>query len=377
MWHYRTRVTKRDASVSPKNPSRDTRGSSKGTEGRDDEETLRGNVGLERGDGLKFSPHQGPIRSLLKLFLPLALLSLVAIVLSLTQTHSSDVVLSWMSDAPNFAKRRFDQADPKAFSACLVIKDESIILPEWLAYHYTRLPLRRLFVAVDPLSATDPTPILRQYEKIGMNITIWYNESDYMKGKNGFGTLHNQHRGRQRAFYTSCLRKLQEEGKRWTILIDTDEFLSFNNDDDKKRGEPVHCRENSTCTQQFDQSSKEVTTHLRTRLGQFKTAADIIGSQNVTLLLDSAEKPCVILVRFLYPSKDSEPEGLPQLPPGFNASNFHTVRFRHRSKGQNPKVILDVSRLTDFTVKGPHRINNNCTTLAEKDFIFRVNHYGW
>ena len=51
-------------------------------------------------------------------------------------------------------------AHPFAFSACLLIKDNNIILPEWLAYHYTVLPLRRLIVAVDTLSHTDPSQIL-------------------------------------------------------------------------------------------------------------------------------------------------------------------------------------------------------------------------
>jgi len=40
------------------------------------------------------------------------------------------------------------------FSACLIIKDDNIILPEWMAYHYTILPLRRLIVGVDVMSYT-------------------------------------------------------------------------------------------------------------------------------------------------------------------------------------------------------------------------------
>lgn len=35
-----------------------------------------------------------------------------------------------------------DPKPPFFFSACLLIKDNNIILPEWLAYHYTVLPLR-------------------------------------------------------------------------------------------------------------------------------------------------------------------------------------------------------------------------------------------
>ena len=64
------------------------------------------------------------------------------------------------------------------WSACLLIKDNNIILPEWLAYHYTVLPLRRLIVAVDPTSKTDPRYIFDQYKSIGMNVTVW-TDDDY------------------------------------------------------------------------------------------------------------------------------------------------------------------------------------------------------
>jgi hypothetical protein len=61
---------------------------------------------------------------------------------------------------------------PFSFSACLLVKDDNKILPEWLAYHYEVLPLRRLIIAIDPLSTTSPEPILQAYRKIGMNITV-------------------------------------------------------------------------------------------------------------------------------------------------------------------------------------------------------------
>jgi hypothetical protein len=59
------------------------------------------------------------------------------------------------------------------FSACLLIKDDNQILPEWIAYHYTVLPLRHLIVAVDPFSLTSPTPILDKFREIGMDIEVW------------------------------------------------------------------------------------------------------------------------------------------------------------------------------------------------------------
>jgi hypothetical protein len=64
-------------------------------------------------------------------------------------------------------------ASPFNFSACLLIKDDNQILPEWIAYHFTVLPLRHLIVAVDPFSLTSPTPILDKFREIGMDIEVW------------------------------------------------------------------------------------------------------------------------------------------------------------------------------------------------------------
>jgi hypothetical protein len=199
-----------------------------------------------------------------------SVLWLIAEVLSLTEQNSFGAAV-WTSDAPT---NHHLYADPKpfSFSACLLIKDGNVILPEWLAYHYTRLPLRRLIVAVDPLSETDPKDILSQFETIGMNITTWYNDSDYTgldeesfsrywkrhlsNKKRGVNPrsgclmpfavdipfLDYKYRNRQCSFYSSCLRTLKEESRRsWTILIDDDEYLNFNHYDDKEE-EPGHCR---------------------------------------------------------------------------------------------------------------------------------------
>jgi hypothetical protein len=55
-------------------------------------------------------------------------------------------------------------APPKVFGACLKISDDNMILPEWLAYHYTMLPLRFLVVANDDSrSQVSPLTILQQW----------------------------------------------------------------------------------------------------------------------------------------------------------------------------------------------------------------------
>lgn len=70
---------------------------------------------------------------------------------------------------------------PFPMAACLIIKDQSRLLPEWLAYHYTFLPLRRLIVSVDPFSVTDPTSTLNMWQELGLNVTIWVSRGKIAK----------------------------------------------------------------------------------------------------------------------------------------------------------------------------------------------------
>ena len=65
-----------------------------------------------------------------------------------------------------------DKQFPFTFSACLLVKDDNQLLPEWLAYHYTTMPLRRLIVGVDPLSLTRAEPIFDKYRELGMEIDV-------------------------------------------------------------------------------------------------------------------------------------------------------------------------------------------------------------
>ncbi len=58
------------------------------------------------------------------------------------------------------------------FGACLLVMDDNHYLPEWLAYHYIFLPLRRLIVAVDPKFRTPPSGIFDRFRGL-MNITKW------------------------------------------------------------------------------------------------------------------------------------------------------------------------------------------------------------
>ena len=268
---------------------------------------------------------------------------------------------------------------PFSFSACLLIKDNNILLPEWLAYHYTVLPLRRLIVGVDPLSHTDPTPIFDSYGSIGMNISIWTNDSFWVDGyeaheKKDFSiTNETDHEGlrirykyRQKVFYKSCMQQLHDENRSWTILIDTDEYLAFNYYDEQE-GPPTWCTKNDTCAKEYAKSIKDGT-HPRTQLDRSPTAtvAEHIDKHGVDRHYDGVEKPCVIFGRYLFVSKESSRREIQRgLGSGFNATLFHTFRYRYRSpllSYQLGKSIVDVSRYDGRDLNNIHRpIGNLCT----------------
>ena len=270
---------------------------------------------------------------------------------------------------------------PFAWSSCLIIKDSNIILPEWLAYHYTVLPLRRLVVAVDPSSSDDPQSIFDLYEKIGMNITVWRNHS-YWLGKNRTNEEKNFQRSllelHQLVFYTECLKQLKSENRTWTTIIDVDEYITFNYYHPMETN-ATWCKQNATCEGEYLDTIRRGT-HFRTKLNQYATAAEYIAKsvkQNIARDEDSRlasvdinfnipHQPCIVIDRYLITSEESGNEEIQQgVDRDFDATKFHTLRFRHRGiqKPQLGKSIVDASRSKRELIYTPHRMyeNKTCT----------------
>ena len=62
--------------------------------------------------------------------------------------------------APKITPRQQSLSDESSFAACMLIKDDNEILSEWIAYHYFVLKLRKIIIAIDPLSTESPSEIL-------------------------------------------------------------------------------------------------------------------------------------------------------------------------------------------------------------------------
>lgn len=66
-------------------------------------------------------------------------------------------------------------------AACLLVLEDSIRLTEWIAYHYTVMPLRNLILALDPKNSPEAIEriftLKERWEKMGLSIRIWQKDS--------------------------------------------------------------------------------------------------------------------------------------------------------------------------------------------------------
>ena len=291
---------------------------------------------------------------------------------------------------------------PFNFSACLLLKDANIILPEWLAYHYTILPLRRLIVGLDPSSLTDPRPILDLYRDLGMDISVWTNETFIFDGrssheKRNFLTPNSTdedrfkfYRWRQACFYTECLRQLKKENRTWTAVVDADEYVGFNYYDPNE-GPPWWCKNRQDQYPNVTQCELEYVNDIRTKkhprsklplLETGVTAAAHIAS-GVDFMYDASEPACIVFSRITVGAKESNPDDVKRgVPDGFDPMLFHTLRYRKREVLQNSlpgKSFVDVSRYDGRVVANPHRpIVRKCRNgpfVKNAEGSYRVYHY--
>jgi hypothetical protein len=236
-------------------------------------------------------------------------------------------------------------ADPDAFSACLLVMDDNHRLPEWLAYHYTVMPLRTLIVAVDPHSQTSPVPVLNEW-KDRIQIQVWTNDvftQNNFKREEGdtVDDLHAKHMERQRIFYKVCSRQLQQRGYSWTTFHDTDEYMTI---------------------------SEHVIPDAPKRLSKsgsvLRFLREIMADVNGTIPKSQKHfqnRTCITLPRGLYSAVEStESEINAGVPPGIDARRLDTLRFRYRAYNRTyrtglGKSIIDVSKIPPHLLEGDFR----------------------
>lgn len=132
-----------------------------------------------------------------------------------------------------------------SISACIHMMDDRIKLIEWLAYHYTVLPLRNLMVGLDPKSehVDEVTEILDRYKGL-IAITIVNNDTygftDPTKGwgrtfqMSSIATMTEAQyttkvfQRNERAFHMHCIQDSIRRKLGWTWVGDLDEYLTPN-----------------------------------------------------------------------------------------------------------------------------------------------------
>jgi hypothetical protein len=126
-----------------------------------------------------------------------------------------------------------------------MIKEDNELLSEWLAYHYTVLPLRYIVIGSDVGNTQNPEHIMQRWSSVDTDLQywVWNNASQFInrhgpmkvKGQNKNVSKEDQtlqaHHAfvhRQKGFVTTCSEFLQTQGVRWTTYVDSDEFVVLN-----------------------------------------------------------------------------------------------------------------------------------------------------
>ena len=303
--------------------------------------------------------------------------------------------------ASSFSSAQSIDIDAPEFSACLLIMDDNHLLTEWIAYHYFALNLRTLIVMVDPQSQTSPRYILDRW-KDRIEIQQWRDadvmtESEFLEAQREVQLkfkaydLNPQlvhHRARQRLFYYKCLQQLQTDGKGWTLLIDTDEYLTINyptlrQDANNTTALPLPQMDQpasvATFIQQQQQQQQQLLLHL-----------DDINNNTLTALQNLQSSPCVQVPRIRFGVAESTTEQVQQLVPHpFNGSQFQTLNWRsHASPGdfkrnKISKTIIDLTRVHPhelLPVDSIHLpIRKHCSQLnlhiPSHQSLLRLHHY--
>ncbi|GKY91620.1 hypothetical protein MPSEU_000133900 [Mayamaea pseudoterrestris] len=256
--------------------------------------------------------------------------------------------------APKIKPRAESLSSNSSFSACMLIKDDNEILSEWIAYHYFVLKLRKMIIAIDPLSTESPSEVLDLWRKhTDMEIIEWH-DPDYMPTefvKNGYPPAEylqkqsdfthemtaaalleiSNHRYRQRVFLAMCMKEHRRLGASWVIHIDTDEYVIA-----------------SKLLREVQPDYLKIPS-LEEPGSMFHLLQQVVAKTPAEV-----SYPCMSMLRLLFGSVESKPERITKMvPSGFNATEFETLRWRYHalphnmSYHGNPKVIVDVAAIPE------------------------------
>lgn len=315
------------------------------------------------------------------------------------------------------------------FSACLLTMDDNHRLPEWISYHYLTLNLKYLVVAVDPHSKTSPLQIFDRW-KDRIEIVIW-SDHDFALTNLMINTTSdtaeqriNKHRTRQQNFYRACMKYLKRQKQQsitWTAFIDTDEFITINNDALQVVGGGVNSHNGNSVPQLISlsqpgsilrivealsnsSSSRSSTNNMHNNEtsssdllagalanGQLRVIqsssnnASSTKNNNKTIAADIIppfwyehfqQSCCATIARALYSAVESSDEEINRDVPDFiNPMHYDTLRYRYRAVKRNGginspgKSIIDLSRIKRNDYKRRGNAHRPLTTICPNAWI--------
>lgn len=265
-----------------------------------------------------------------------------------------------------------NEYDPPAdsFSACVMFKDDTHRLIEWMAYHYHVLPLRRIIIGVDAGSISYPLELAKRYAD-RMKVTLWPKDvfaSDqdvHVSERKKNMDAANQYIRRQTLFLRKCALQLKQEKRGWTIFIDPDEYLLFNY--------PVGTTPPPTAPEEFH---NVVLPSVREEGIMFQ----FIQQQQQLRQSGAYANACITVPRILFGSHPTD-ESKSAL------SYLDTIRYRSHANRNDfksnrlAKTILDVQRVSTLqlqNLKNVHTmIPNVCWNpmITNDKSLLKINHY--
>jgi hypothetical protein len=273
--------------------------------------------------------------------------------------------LHW-NNSQESARNRIKDISNDGFGACLMVKEDVELLYEWIAYHYTVLPLRHLVIGSDIGNHQDPSIVLDRWKtsKQSLNLDIHVVDlADILRTANDTTLLtrnvnhtdsqeqaHHSFIQRQKAFVSYCSQLLQGRGVKWTTYIDSDEFVVWN-------------RWSTDDTDQ-DKSQYSIRNEIPSTLPQYHTVWDVLQRLSQQGILQT---PCLTIPRLLVGALENVTcpgalEWIPwSAPSPQNVTSLSTLRYhQHAQKGDFTlskfgKVIMDLSLIPQSTLASPIR----------------------
>ena len=225
---------------------------------------------------------------------------------------------------------------------------------EWLAYHYHVMNLRNLILTTDPHSLTSPKKVLDRW-KDRMSIVLW-TDADFLPAdidkkvhKAAFDHEGNQlkdvgleyHRARQAAFNVKCLKEHKRKDRGWTMVIDVDEYMTFNPD-----LLSVNAEDEDWAIDWIVPPVDEV--------GSVATILQNLILPNPDY--EDLKSPCVPVYRRQFSPHESPSQDVNAVTPvGLDGRNFQTLRWR-RYGAENAKYRTKVNVTCSILREVPNKV---------------------